>query len=368
MNEVYDLLKPWCDDEFWDFGQHEIVPNSIYVFGRKQFVENLPRIRDMMASPDFVVVFGNSAEGSGTLTAQLDALRLRQEALDHKLLLISGGDLEPGYNYLLHEHFLTRVFDYEENLQAADHCDAIFRQREKPYKFLFLNGRARPHRKYLLERLRLQGHLDHSLWTMLDGRGSGTRTFSLIHDGVDLMTQNTPITMLPDQYEVSRYRGRRPISDHPHHFAKYELFDNEWGDIYINPAPYTDTYFSLVTETVFDSPHSFRTEKIAKPLAMAHPWICATGPGFYRDLRNLGFQTFDGIIDESFDTIDDPRDRMDRILDIVDHLCSGDMSSFLDACEPICKYNQQHLKHVTFQERASFRQRFFKFITDNDRS
>jgi hypothetical protein len=44
----------------------------------------------------------------------------------------------------------------------------IFRITDKPYKFLFLNGRMRSHRKYLLERFQANGLLDQSLWTNLD--------------------------------------------------------------------------------------------------------------------------------------------------------------------------------------------------------
>jgi hypothetical protein len=33
---------------------------------------------------------------------------------------------------------------------------------------------------------------------------------------------------------------------------KGKLFNNEWGEIYLNANPYLDTYFSLITETVFD--------------------------------------------------------------------------------------------------------------------
>jgi hypothetical protein len=140
------------------------------------------------------------------------------------------------------------------------------------------------------------------------------------------------------------------------------LFKNLWGDIYLDIAPYRDTYFSLVTETVFEYPYSFRTEKIAKPLAIAHPWIAVANAGFYRDMRNLGFKTFNSIIDESFDTIDNPQDRLERIITVVQDLVSSDLPSFLRACEPVCKYNQQHLIELAPHIRAEFPDKFFNFI------
>ena len=85
-------------------------------------------------------------------------------------------------------------------------------------------------------------------------------------------------------------------------FVKHELFDNKWGDVYVKANLYLDTYFSVVTETVFEYPYSFRTEKIWKPISIGHPWVAVANCGYYRDLHNLGFKTFGNLIDESFDS------------------------------------------------------------------
>lgn len=365
MGEQYELLRPYSDGEFWDFATHDPVPNSVYVLGRQQILDNVVKFRAMAEDPQYVMVFGNSAEGSATILAQINMLGLDHLVRAKKVLVISGGDLEPDIPYLLHEHFLIRVLDYEENIKAISHCEMIYDTAPKPYKFLFLNGRARPHRKYLLERFRLAGILDQSLWTMIDGRRAGSRMFRLEHQGVNLMDTNTPIRFLPAEYECDRYQNNGALIDisYPHQYPKVDLFAKEWGEIYLTIRPYADTYFSLVTETIIDYPYSFRTEKIAKPLAIGHPWIAATSRGFYRDLRNLGFRSFDGIVDESFDLIDNPQDRMDRIFEIVRDLCGQDLGAFLAAAKPMCKYNQQHLSEIARDHKSQFSQQFFDFVT-----
>jgi hypothetical protein len=252
-------------------------------------------------------------------------------------------------------------------VQAQQYTTDIFNKQQKPYKFLFLNGRARPHRKYLLERFKQLELLDQSIWTMLDGRGSGNRYFNLVENGVDLVTQNTPITHLPSQYEFKFFKNNSIARDYPHKFGKHELFNNVWGDIYLEPAPYIDTYFSLVTETVFEYPYSFRTEKIAKPLMMGHPWICATNVGFYQDIQNLGFRTFNHVIDESFDQIENHQDRMERIAMIVKDLCNSDLDSFIQECYTVCRHNQDHLLDVMTQTRSEFPQRFIDFLKQHER-
>jgi hypothetical protein len=362
MSEVYNIMKPYSDDELWDLGAHETQINSIYLLGRKQMVEHTDRVREMVADPTITVIFGNSAEGSKTVIDQLRVLKIEDLVLSGKILLLSGGEIESRYPYLLHEHFITHILDYEENIQAQHRTDEIFNKKIKPYKFLFLNGRARPHRKYLLERLRQLGVLDSAIWTMLDGRRSSNMYFDLVENGTDLINQNTAIRHLPSEYEFKFFKNKSIALDYPHKFAKNELFDTHWGEIYLEPAPYIDTYFSLVTETVFEYPYSFRTEKIAKPLVMGHPWICATSVGFYRDMHNLGFQTFGHVIDESFDTINNHQDRMERIAMIVDDLCQQDLASFLNECYNVCKYNQQHLTEVRTQVRKEFPDQLTQFI------
>jgi hypothetical protein len=364
FSEVYELLLPWANESFYDFSYVTSVPGSVYVVGRQQLMDHRDRIRDMCESGQYVMVFGNSAEGSWTLEMQLRQLKIHDLVIAKKLLLISGAGMNPEYPYLSHEHFLSRILDYEENLQAQQYTKEIFSNVNKPYKFLFLNGRARPHRKYLYERFKELRILDQSLYTMLDAKPAGSQYFQLRKDGINVMETNTPLQHLPSKYEVSRYRKPEfgPI-DPKRTNLKQELFSREWGEIYLEPQPYIDTYFSLVTETICaESTHSFRTEKIAKPLAMGHPFIAATTPGFYRDLHHMGFQTFGHVIDESFDQIDHAQTRMDRIVDIVNDLCQQDLVSFLKECYTVCKYNQQHLVEVIQQERQQFPDRFQQFI------
>ena len=372
FSEVYDILLPWADETFYDFSQIQPIAGSIYIIGRQQLLDNKDRIRQMCNSGLYVMIFGNSAEGSWTLESQIHQLHIDDLIVDKKLLLISGAEIQSKYPCLPHDHFLSRILDYESNIQAQQRTEEIFSKIKKPYKFLFLNGRARPHRKYLYERLKRTGVLDQSLYTMLDAKPTVVKSFQLRENGIDVMATPTTLRYLPAEYEVSRYRQPQfgPIDPNRTNL-KQELFNQEWGEIYLEPAPYVDTYFSLVTETVCaESIYSFRTEKIAKPLAMGHPFIVASTPGFYRDLHHMGFQTFGHIIDESFDQIDDAQTRMNRIVDTVLDLCQQDLANFLKECYTVCKYNQQHLVEITRKERQEFPERFSQFIKPyiNERS
>lgn len=363
FSEVYKLLKPWITHDFWNFAEHTIVDNSVYVISRKQFQDNANRIRYMLGRQDITVFFDNAAEGSWTLISQLKVLGFDAAARQRQLLLIGGGDMEDTYVNVQYDHFLANIIDYDENVDAMSATEEIFSKKQKPYQFLFLNGRARPHRKYLFERFRESGLLDQALWTMLDSRPSISRSFKFDCDGTNVMATTSPLQWLPRKYEYTQYRDVDIQPGPPERtFVKHDLFRNEWGEVYLEPAPYIDTYFSLVTETVYEYPYSFRTEKIAKPLMIGHPFIVAASRGYYRDLQNLGFKTFDHVIDERFDQIDNHQDRMDRIIDIVNSLCSDNLDSFISECYSRCKYNQQHLLELSPRLKSQFPQKFFKTL------
>ena len=360
--EVYELLQPWMDGDFFDFSKHDVVPGAVYLIGRAQMNHNRELIRGLIESNTIRVILSNPAEGSETLKYHCEHVhKCGDLARDHRMLLIGGGDMDSDWPCLQYESFLPKMLDYEENQRATSQSSRMYKAKHKPYKFLFLNGRSRPHRKYLLERFRLNGLLDQSLWTNLENRSGSMGQLVLWHQGQDLMLTPTEVNTLPAKYEVDRYR-QRVNKTFDSRFIKNDLFNQEWGEIYIEPAPYIDTYFSLVTETVFEYPYSFRTEKIWKPIAMAHPWIAVANAGYYRDIKNLGFQTFGHVVDESFDSIEDSQKRIERIAHVVQDLCQQDLAAFLKECYNVCKYNQQHLAEMRIQVRQEFPERFFQFI------
>jgi hypothetical protein len=303
-------------------------------------------------------------EGSDTLKVHCERVTQVADLVhDKKILLIGGGEMDDSWPYLQYDVFLPKILDYNENLIEISRSNDIFTKLDKPYKFLFLNGRQRHHRKYLLEKFKYDGLLNQSLWTNLDSRSVTFYPFELPAEmGIDnLSFTNFQSQQLPSNYEVSRYQNNS-INHLEQATKKHLLFNNEWGDIYLNANPYIDTYFSLVTETVFEYPYSFRTEKTWKPIAMGHPAVFASNYGYYRDFRNLGFRTWNHLIDESFDQIENVQDRIVRVSEVVKDLCNQDLPAFLIAAEETCKYNQQHLAEMRIKVRNEFPDRFFQFI------
>jgi hypothetical protein len=370
--EVYDLVKPYADGEFDDIERDRVHPGAVYLIGRPWMEQNNQRVRDLIDQHNITVVFSNPWEGSTTMHGQLIRYKIQDLAESGKILLLTGGDMEPYFHYHKFDRFASDILQYSENFESIKRTPEIFEKTEKPYKFLFLNGRYRQHRKWMLARLRMAGLLEQSLYTCLSIMGStGPTRLPLIHNGENLMDRVEPIKVLDPYYEVDRYASRTQTKlslNEQENYAKYDLFNQEWGEIYIKPEPYIDTYFSLVTETVYESRHSFFTEKIWKPIMMGHPWIAVANHGFYKDLRDLGFKTFDSLIDESFDEISNPHSRLTRQAQVIEDLCRQDLKSFLAESRSICEHNQQHLLEYGQRVSREFPQQFMNFISKNVRS
>ena len=102
---------------------------------------------------------------------------------------------------------------------------------------------------------------------------------------------------------------------------------------------YNQTAYSVVTETNFSNAYSFYTEKTAKPIIARRLFVMFAGQHYLRNLRSLGFKTFDGIIDESYDSIEDNNYRWAAACKQIEWLCKQDQRTILEQIQPIVEHN-----------------------------
>ena len=93
------------------------------------------------------------------------------------------------------------------------------------------------------------------------------------------------------------------------HLLPIQGFDSsvEYRDIPTDV--FSDAYLSIVTETFFEGPIYF-SEKIFNSMLYNHIFVYLGPPHSLTYLRSLGFKTWNHVIDESYDLIDDPADRL----------------------------------------------------------
>ena len=102
----------------------------------------------------------------------------------------------------------------------------------------------------------------------------------------------------------------------------------------------------IVTETVFYHDKLHLTEKIFKPIVAQRPFMLAAAPGNLAYLKSYGFQTFDRWIDESYDNIRDPDQRLQAIVDQTQRLCAlsrSELQQMHQEMQPVLDHNFNHL-------------------------
>ena len=104
---------------------------------------------------------------------------------------------------------------------------------------------------------------------------------------------------------------------------------------------YNQTAYSIVAETNFDNHYSFYTEKIVKPILAERLFLVFSGQHYLRNLRSMGFKTFDTIIDERYDEEADPTIRFGLVCDEMNRLFNLPQQQVLDSIRPITEHNRK---------------------------
>jgi hypothetical protein len=130
-------------------------------------------------------------------------------------------------------------------------------------------------------------------------------------------------------------------TDHPMHSCWLSLFEEA-----------ADSLLYLVTETVATGQRYHLTEKTFKPIAMGMPFVLLGTRGSLKYLRSYGFQTFEGIWDESYDDAEDHvrAQRIASLLRSLDELTPAGRQDLFEQCIPVIKHNWNHFYNGGFEQ------------------
>lgn len=118
---------------------------------------------------------------------------------------------------------------------------------------------------------------------------------------------------------------------------------------------YLDSYIYIVTETNFEN-DIFLTEKICNPMAVLQPFIIFGAYGYLKYLQSLGFKTFDGFIDESYDDIKNNEKRYLKVcseIERISNLPIEQLHSWYNSITDIMVHNRNHL--ISFADKILFK-------------
>ena len=251
----------------------------------------------------------------------------------------------PFENLFVFDHFGWEFFDYLKNFVISDPkqtevlpvADAV-RDKQRPHKFLCLNGGGRPHRKFLLTELKRQGILDEGLWSYLDKFDIAYDPEKFCWRPIQKFTQDTSLLEMIDYHKQHGNNIKEKQLD-------VDASQDAWHNRGMTAQHYQDTYFNIVTETWPANPSFFVTEKIYKPIVNLQPFAVCGLPGVLKYLKEKGFQTYDCWFTEDYDNVQGDKQRMFYLSRELERIARKDKAElhkmYKDSWEKI-KFNREH--------------------------
>ena len=189
----------------------------------------------------------------------------------------------------------------------------------KPFKFLCLNRRFDKHRVKLLSEIFYD--IKNVSIISFDKKLVTNEIDAMLNSNLELKTkfENLPEKSVADRDDIENTNGYRHESE----------------------LMFVDSYISIVTETSFYNDNDFISEKIWKPIYQFSPFIVIGRPHMLKYLKEIGFKTFDFLIDETYDGIDDNELRMQAIINEIQRLNSLSIYKI----DEILKANFSTLEH-----------------------
>lgn len=217
----------------------------------------------------------------------------------------------------------------------------IRKSRKWPKKYLCLNRRWRLHRPFMVSMLYDRGLLEHGHVSLATSDNPAVDNWNSAFSQLRNMYRNdNDVQSLIDRCNNIQQLGDLYLdtTDLATNRAVYED----------SIAPfYSDTFFSVVNETTYHEGIPFLSEKIFKVIAMGHPFVLSCAPNTLQYLHKLGYKTFSPFIDESYDSIQNNKQRMTAIVDQIEKLCSMSKDktvNWINNIRPIVQHNFDVLK------------------------
>ena len=175
--------------------------------------------------------------------------------------------------------------------------------------FLFKNAViTRNHRQAFYLRLNELGLLKKSMMSWLD-RYNGIPDLCL-RSASDMLMHDFGLKYSAEECELLTKKVILDFEELP-----------ERKQAFLTNDTYTNTWYSLVMETLFEKDVNFVTEKTYQPIINYHPFLIASTPHALENLRNNGYETFPEIFDESYDEETDTAKRFHMLIHEVQKSC-----------------------------------------------
>ena len=236
---------------------------------------------------------------------------------------LQGGTISKSKSSKFLDWFVTSLHFYK-NIKPSILYD-LNPYEEEPLLFDALMGRKKPHRDLAYHFINDNGLADKGIVSYINSYKSNFDA----SDSSKWQWESKGIENFEESSKSINY-----TVDHVNYYGQSMSISQ------ILPIDiYNQTAYSLVCETNDGNGHVFFTEKTVKPILARRMFITLGNRFHLLGLHRLGFKTFNGIIDESYDSILDPTDRHLEALEQFKWLCEQDQRDILPRIREIVDYN-----------------------------
>jgi hypothetical protein len=174
---------------------------------------------------------------------------------------------------------------------------------------------------------------------------------------IDMDDQDNPLQV--DLVPQLRYRTQQFLARAPYYADDFT--DSERNNHSVMASElYQDSFCNIVTESQLDVDQSggvFLTEKTFKPIKHAQMFFIVGAAGSLAQLRKMGYRVFDDVLDNNYDTIEDPTQRWLALRDSIQQAYQQGLQDLYLRCQSDIEHNQRLFLSVPAQRLNSLAKR-----------
>jgi len=372
IDHIYEFLYENLFKDFSIFHLPNGVPTNDNVYYLFTTSNQNPKIFFYDQEPIIPQMINGYIEKLKYENNNLTIIASSEKSKEYDLILKNFNDR--GLYYFFHGF---AAMDWYRGYYALNYNKSVVKQYN--YDFISFNriiNNDRSYRIYFVSLLKELGLLDHGLVSF-------NVTDNLFDDWRDeTASSDSKLSEQAKQHAEHHLVGIDKLvidraSIHGSSSADILRTIDTWMNPNVNLDDYkpidNSTFWHIVTETVFYYDKLHLTEKIFKPIVSKQPFMLLAAPGNLAYLKSYGFKTFDSVIDETYDTIQDNDLRTKSVVDQLHWYCNltpGEKTDIIQQLEPIIQHNFDHFygefRHIITQELITNTKTLFQVIGYDD--
>ena len=302
--------------------------------------EHLINIKDFLIKNNIKLILSSIADAPSVDIYELLLEQLKNIEISDRTIVLSSNmalkyDNVHCFNFFVEDFINNKHIIYGETdlgyISEEIQLNEIHNFRNK--KFLSFNRTVDKEHRYSLYHDYLTNDFSDSYFSFL--------TF----EGVHCDPYQTP------KLKLEEYSSKIPIELDTKGFFNFTIHNTVKKELFL------DSCIHIITETSFRYNELFVSEKVLKPILNYQPFIALAPVNYLKELKRLGFKTFSDFWDESYDDIEDSKERYLKVSNLILELNSKsieELNELYQQVKDIVIFNRNYLNNLELNDLDKF--------------